>query len=57
MKLLFYSTTKACIIASVVFVLDIKSDLISAPHAFVYVFVIGFFIYFKVCQIKIYLYI
>ncbi|XP_022175521.1 trimeric intracellular cation channel type 1B.2 [Myzus persicae] len=41
-------TTKACIIASVVFVLDIKSDLISAPHAFVYVFVIGFFIYFKV---------
>lgn len=48
---ILYSTTKACIIASVVFVLDIKSDLISAPHAFVYVFVIGFFIYFKVCSI------
>lgn len=39
--------TKACIAASVIFVLDQKTDLISAPHALVYFGLVIFFAYFK----------
>lgn len=43
-----FSPTKACIIASIIFVLDLKTDLISAPHALVYFGIVIFFVYFKV---------
>ncbi|XP_054723926.1 trimeric intracellular cation channel type 1B.1-like, partial [Uloborus diversus] len=39
--------TKACIAASIIFVLDKKTDIISAPHALVYFGIVIFFIYFK----------
>ena len=39
--------TKACIAASVIFVLDKKTELISAPHALVYFGIVIFFVYFK----------
>jgi len=39
--------TKASIIASVLFVLDKKTDLISAPHALLYFLLCIFFVYFK----------
>lgn len=45
----FSSPTKACIVASIIFVLDKKTDLISAPHALVYFGIVIFFVYFKVC--------
>lgn len=45
------SPTKASIIASVIFTLDKKTDLISAPHAVVYMFICLFFVYFKVSSI------
>jgi hypothetical protein len=44
----YFSPTKACIVASVIFVLDKKTDLISAPHALVYFGIVIFFVYFKV---------
>lgn len=47
----FYSYTKASIVASVVFVLDKKTDLISAPHAFVYLGIVIFLVYFKMSSI------
>lgn len=40
--------TKACIVASIIFVLDQKTDLISAPHSLVYFGIVIFFVYFKV---------
>jgi hypothetical protein len=43
-----FSPTKACIVASIIFVLDKKTDLISAPHALVYFGIVIFFVYFKV---------
>lgn len=43
--------TKASIGASVVFILDRKTDLISAPHSLVYLGVVIFFIYFKLSSI------
>ncbi|XP_003747148.1 trimeric intracellular cation channel type 1B.1 [Galendromus occidentalis] len=39
--------TKICVIASIVFVVDKKTDLISAPHSLVYFGVVCFFLYFK----------
>nr|CAG4644132.1 EOG090X09U3 [Lepidurus arcticus] len=39
--------TKACIVASAIFVLDKKTDFISAPHALVYFGIVIFFVYFK----------
>ena len=41
------SSTKASIMAAVIFVLDKKTDLISAPHALVYLGIVIFFVYFK----------
>ncbi|XP_057333416.1 trimeric intracellular cation channel type 1B.1 [Microplitis mediator] len=43
--------TKACMVASIIFVLDKKTDLISAPHALVYFGIVIFFIYFKLSSI------
>jgi len=43
--------TKACIAASLVFVLEKKTSLFSAPHELVYFGVVGFFIYFKLSSI------
>lgn len=43
-----FSPTKACIVASIIFVLDKKTDFISAPHALVYFGIVIFFVYFKV---------
>lgn len=43
--------TKACIVASVIFVLDKKTDYISAPHALVYFGVVIFFVYFKLSSV------
>lgn len=43
--------TKACIAASVIFIIDKKTELISAPHALVYFGVVIFFIYFKLSSI------
>lgn len=42
------SPTKACIVASIIFVLDKKTEFISAPHALVYFGIVIFFVYFKV---------
>ncbi|KAH9404069.1 Trimeric intracellular cation channel type B [Tyrophagus putrescentiae] len=39
--------TKASIGASIIFILDKKTDLISAPHSLVYLGIVIFFIYFK----------
>lgn len=39
--------TKASVAAALVFVLDKKTDLISAPHALVYFGIVIFFVYFK----------
>jgi TRIC channel len=40
--------TKASVVASVIFVLDKKTDLISAPHSLVYFGIVIFLVYFKV---------
>ena len=45
---LFISSTKASILAAFIFVIDKKTDLISAPHALVYFGIVIFFVYFKV---------
>lgn len=51
MFLFNFSYTKACLVASIVFVLDKKTDLISAPHALVYFGIVIFFVYFKLSSI------
>lgn len=43
--------TKASLLASIIFVLDKKTDLISAPHALVYFGIVIFFVYFKLSSI------
>ncbi|GBP22661.1 Trimeric intracellular cation channel type 1B.1 [Eumeta japonica] len=43
--------TKASLVASIIFVLDKKTDLISAPHALVYFGIVIFFVYFKLSSI------
>lgn len=45
------SYTKASLIASIIFVLDKKTDLISAPHALVYFGIVIFLVYFKLSSI------
>ena len=45
LKKLFCSSTKASIMAAVIFVLDKKTDLISAPHALVYLGIVIFFVW------------
>lgn len=47
----FYSYTKASIVSSVVFVLDRKTEIISAPHALVYLGIVIFLVYFKMSSI------
>jgi trimeric intracellular cation channel len=47
----FYSYTKASVVASIIFVLDKKSDLISAPHALVYFGIVIFLVYFKLSSL------
>lgn len=51
MYLVFFSYTKASIVASIVFVLDKKTELISAPHALVYLGIVIFLVYFKLSSI------
>lgn len=46
-----FSATKASLVASVIFVLDKKTDLISAPHSLVYFGIVIFFVYFKLSAI------
>ena len=46
-----FSSTKASLLAAFVFVIDKKSDLISAPHALVYFGVVIFFVYFKLSSL------
>ncbi|XP_076231133.1 trimeric intracellular cation channel type 1B.1 [Calliopsis andreniformis] len=43
--------TKASMVASIIFVLDKKTDLISAPHALVYFGIVIFCVYFKLSSI------
>lgn len=45
------SYTKASVVASIIFVLDKKTDLISAPHALVYFGIVIFLVYFKLSSI------
>ncbi|VDN04597.1 unnamed protein product [Thelazia callipaeda] len=40
-------STKACLIVSIIFVMDKHSRYISAPHDIIYLTVVGFFVYFK----------
>ncbi|XP_013791185.1 trimeric intracellular cation channel type 1B.1-like [Limulus polyphemus] len=48
--------TKACIAAATLFILDKKTDLISAPHALVYFGIAVFFIYFKLSAVLLGIY-
>ena len=48
---LFFSSTKASLLAAFIFVLDKKTDLISSPHALVYFGVVIFFVYFKLSSL------
>ncbi|CAG7836959.1 unnamed protein product [Allacma fusca] len=43
--------TKACIAASIIFILDKKTDFITAPHSLLYFGLVVFFVYFKVSSI------
>jgi hypothetical protein len=43
--------TKACIAASILFILDKKTDIISAPHSLLYFGIVVFFVYFKISSI------
>jgi len=43
--------TKASMVASIIFILDKKTELISAPHALVYFGIVIFFVYFKLSSI------
>lgn len=45
------SYTKASLLASILFVLDKKTDWISAPHALVYFGIVIFLVYFKLSSI------
>merc|ERR1719408_571335 len=44
-------STKASMLAAFIFVVDKKTDLISAPHALVYFAVVIFFVYFKLSSL------
>lgn len=47
----FPSYTKASLVASVIFILDKKTEVISAPHALVYFGIVIFLVYFKLSSI------
>lgn len=49
--MILFSYTKASLLASVLFVLDKKTDWISAPHALVYFGIVIFLVYFKLSSI------
>lgn len=49
--LFVFSYTKASVVAAIIFVLDKKSDLISAPHALVYFGIVIFLVYFKLSSL------
>ena len=49
--MIFSSSTKASLLAAFIFVVDKKTDLISAPHALVYFGVVIFFVYFKLSSL------
>lgn len=40
--------TKACITASIIFLMDKKTEFITAPHSLLYFGIVVFFVYFKV---------
>ena len=42
-----HSYTKSCALASVIFILNKRTDIISAPHALVYFCIVLFFVYFR----------
>lgn len=42
-----FSATKASIVGALIFIIDKKTDWISAPHALVYFGIVIFFVYFK----------
>ncbi|CAD6197363.1 unnamed protein product [Caenorhabditis auriculariae] len=44
-------TTKACVIASILFTLERQSMYVTAPHDLVYLCVVGFFAYFKLAAL------
>ena len=48
----FFSATKSSVVASAVFVLHKKTDLISAPASCVHLIIIIFFVYFKILGIS-----
>jgi TRIC channel len=50
-ELFLFSYTKASVVAAIIFVLDKKSDLISAPHALVYFGIVIFLVYFKLSSL------
>lgn len=50
-NIIHFSYTKASVVASVIFVLDKKTDLISAPHALVYFGIVIFLVYFKLSSL------
>ena len=52
MDFFFCSATKASVVASAVFVLHKKTDLISAPASCVHLIIIIFFVYFKILGIS-----
>lgn len=49
----FCSPTKAAIAASIIFIIDKKTDWISVPHSTVYLGVVSFFLYFKISSLLI----
>ena len=48
--LFFNSYTKACLVASIIFVLE-RTAVIVAPHAVIYFWVVIFFVYFKLSSL------
>lgn len=50
---ILFSPTKAAIAASIIFVIDKKTDWISVPHSTVYLGVVSFFVYFKISSLLI----
>lgn len=46
-----FSYTKASLVASIIFILDKKTEVISAPHALVYFGIVIFLVYFKLSSI------
>ncbi|CAG0888550.1 unnamed protein product [Cyprideis torosa] len=47
--------TKACLTAATIFVLDKRTELISAPHSLVYFGIVIFFVYFKLSSLLLHI--